>query len=181
MMSLGRSIIVATGLYIAGLLTGAWIERIPETKRVEPHAAMVQQSDASVILERNPTRPAPVPPVIPRGAKIRRQTEVQIETRPAEGGQPAVVETVELTQVETKEGDTRVIASTPSGQVIGGADWTGPRVEAPRMPRWSAGPVRAWTITGDHWGASVGYWRGPIGLSVTVFPGQVQAGAMIRW
>jgi hypothetical protein len=181
MTKLAATLIAAVGLFIAGLLTGAWIERIPEAKAPEPHAAQLRQADASVILERNPTRPAPAPPVIPKGAKVTRETVLQIQHTPKAGEPLAPVETVELTQIETKDGGTRVIASTPDGQVIGGGDWTGPPPPALKLPRWSAGPVRAWTRTGAAWGASLSYWRGPVGLTVTAFPGQIQAGASIRW
>lgn len=159
---------------------GAWCMDLAHKKhdtRPEPPAAAVVQADRSVILERNPTAPRPVLPKIPKNAKVERVTTVTVQ--PDQPGPVAVV----LTQIRTDEG-TRMVASTPSGQVIGGQDFTGPVPGPPKPYRWQLQAVRAFSMDRAAWGASLGYSRGPFVASVTAIPGpagQVIFGAGIRW
>lgn len=86
---------------------------------------------------------------------------------------------VQFTEIEGP-GGSRVVVSSEDGRIIGGSDWTGPRVGL-KTYRWQALAVRAWTPSGGSWGGSIGYTRGPAVASATILPGQVQIAAGFRW
>lgn len=177
-------VIMAGLLMLASFMAGEW----RGSHRARPinasPAPAVRQNDGSLILERNPERPRPQLPQIPKGAKVERVTTITIAPRPdlTEGNPTNQAQTVQLTQIETAEG-SRVIASTPDGQIIGGADWTTPRQKPPKVPRWEFQAVRGWQPSKTAWGASLGYARGPFVASVTAIPGlqTVAVGIGFRW
>ena len=175
-----RRTVAALVVFILGTFAGIYAERASHRPRIEAHAAELRQADQSLILERNPERPAPKPPQIPKKSKVTRVTTIQIEpTAPVQSGAIAV----QLTQIDGPEG-SRVIASTEDGRVIGGADWTGPALQPPRMPRWEIQALRTWQDgRGAAWGASLAYSRGPVVGSVAVVPGfhQLTVGIGLRW
>jgi len=178
-----RRIVAGLVVFILGTFAGIYAERASHGPRIEPHAAELRQADRSLILERNPDRPAPRPPILPPRSTVTRVTTLQIEPSAGEIPVQSGAVTVQLTQVETPEG-SRVIASTEDGRVIGGADWTGPRLQPPRMPRWEVQALHAWQDgRGTAWGASLAYSRGPVVGSVAVIPQfrQITAGIGIRW
>lgn len=182
-----RRTVAALVIFILGTFAGIYAERASHRPRIEAHAAELRQADQSLILERNPERPAPKPPQIPKGSKVTRVTTIQIEpTAPVQSGAIAVQSgaiAVQLTQIDGPEG-SRVIASTEDGRVIGGADWTGPALQPPRMPRWEIQALRTWQDgRGAAWGASLAYSRGPVVGSVAVVPGfhQLTVGIGLRW
>ena len=157
-----RRAVVGLVLFILGTFAGVYAERISTRPKPEPHAAEVKQADESVILERNPERPAPTTPKIPRGSKVTRITTATIAPTEQALNQNDGAITVQLTQIQAQDGTTRVIASTDDGQVIGGSDWTTPRPEPPRIPRWEVQALRTWQNgRGAAWGASLAYSRGP--------------------
>lgn len=164
---------------------GAWCMDLAHKKHngrpvPEPPAADVIQADGSRILERNPPKQTPKLPSIPSGHVVTRITTAQIQLEPSP--EPRAV-TVQLTQIQDPQG-SRVIASTESGQVIGGSDWTAPPPAPPRTYRWEVQAIRAWTPRGSAWGAAIGYTRGPLVASAAVVPGpvsMVQAGIGFRW
>ncbi len=159
---------------------GAWcMDQAHKKHQAQPEApaAAVVQADRSLILERNPATARPQLPKIPKNAKVQRVTTVTVQQ-----DQPGPVAVV-LTQIETPTG-SRVIASTPAGQILAGQDFTGPVVGPPRPYRWQLHAVRSLTADRAAWGASLGYCRGPFVASVTVIPGpagQILAGAGVRW
>ena len=162
-------------------------EHVPQ---VQPHAAAVIQSDGSRILERNPDKASPALPQIPKGSKVIRVTTATVEkveeknsnSLESVDGKPV---TVQFTEIQNADGSTRMIASSESGKIIGGSDWTEERVQAaPNTYHWQALAVVQATRQGPVWGASVGYAKGPLIASVTVIPGNggaVQAGIGVRW
>jgi hypothetical protein len=151
---------------------------------IQPPAAAVRQADGSLVIARNPDQPRPKTPRIPPGSTVTRVTTIQIKPKIAPENGAIPVQSIELTQVRTADGGTRVIASSEDGKIIGGADWTIPAPEPPRIPRWSLQAVRAWQPGRPaSWGASVAYSRGPMVGSVTAIPGMraVQVGIGFRW
>lgn len=185
-----RRLVVSLVVFILGTFSGIYAERASHRPKVEAHAPAARQADESLILERNPNRPAPRAPDLPPHSKVTRVTTVRIAPLPGaipvqSGAIPVQSEpiTVQLTQVETPQG-SRVIASTEDGRIVGGADWTGPRLEPPRMPRWELQALRTWQDgRGAAWGASLAYSRGPVVGSVAVVPGfhQLTVGIGLRW
>lgn len=174
--------VVLCAVLAIGFLLGVNVGmRVTGKSAVPAHAAAVVQADKSVILERNPERARPQLPQIPKGAKVTRVTKIQIEPKIEPGIEPkngAIA--VQLTQIDTPEG-SRVIASTDDGRVVGGADWVGPPAPRIVLPKWHLGAAYAWTGTDRKPGIMGGYARGPVMAVVSVFPGQIQAGVMIRW
>lgn len=147
---------------VGGLALGwvVWADKpVPEGPRPEQ-----RQPDTSLVLERRPTdQVPPAPHEIPKGSREERRVSVTIQ--PAEPCPPV---DVNLSLVRLPEGDARVVASSSSGEVVGGLDvpLQSPRVslELPRAT-WAAGV----TYAGDRaWGALLhrDIWRFRIGLEV---------------
>ena len=142
------NLLIATHLAAVGLgLTcGWWIYR-PAPSRPEPPAVASRQRDGSLVLERT-TDPAVLPakrPIIPAGTKPVRVTTVEIAPTQQEmalgSTQPKCPDVrVDLTTVEDKAGNRRVVASSPDGTVVGGVDV--PLIESQPPadpPKWAAG------------------------------------------
>jgi hypothetical protein len=157
----------------------------------EPPAPAIVQKDGSRILERNPAQPPPSPPMIPKGSKVIRITTATIAPRiepiapQSPGIAPKTEETIQITEIQAKDGTTRQIASTNDGTIIGGSDWTQPSGPPAKVYHWEAQAIRAFTsVGGPLWGASLAYTRGPVVASVAVIPGtggSIQAGLGFRW
>ena len=172
-----RKTVAGLVLFILGTFAGIYAERVSNRPRIEAHAPAIRQTDRSLVMERNPDRPAPKAPIVPPGSKVTRITTIQVEP-----SKPGPLQ-VQVTQIETPEG-SRVIASTEDGQIIGGADWTEPARKPLKLPRWEVQALRGWQDgRGAAWGASLAYSRGPLVASVAVIPGfhQVTAGIGFRW
>lgn len=168
-------------IFIVGIFAGVYAERVKSRPKIEPHAQEVRQADGSLILERNPAELIPTAPLLPSGAIVRRVSVVEVQPTMIEPGRSFELQ---LTQIETKDGGSRVIASTADGKIIGGADWTTPAAQVPRMPRWEVSAIHGWQDgRGSAWGISVGYARGNLAGSVSLIPGfkMVTVGAGIRW
>lgn len=182
-----RKTIAALFLFILGTFAGVYAERANRRPVIEAPAPAVVQDDGSMILERNPNKPAPSTPELPKGAKVTRITTATIErpqVQSEELNRNNGAITVQLTQIQAADGSSRVIASTEDGRIIGGSDWTGPALPVPKVPRWEVQAIRGWQDgRGAAWGASVGYSRGPWVGSVTLIPGfhLVTAGIGFRW
>lgn len=181
------NLLVATHLAALGLgLTGGWYFYRPGPPHVEPPSIAARQSDGSLVLERTTDRDA-LPakrPVIPAGTKPVRVTTVEIApTQPetAQGAtQPKCPDVrVDLTTVEDKDGNKRVIAASPDGTVIGGIDV--PLVEVP-----GAAAPKLWTGGGYYSPLNRGFGGflnrdiGPfvVGASAGVY--QIHAGTVAR-
>jgi len=152
--------------------------------KVEPHAAAIVQADGSRILERNPDTSRPELPQIPKGAKVIRVTTATIAPIAPKSGLIAPSETVQFTQIQAKDGSTRVIASSKDGTITGGSDWTGPAGPPAKIYHWEAQAIRSYSFRGPAWGASIAYTRGPLVGSVAVIPGaggSVLLGLGVRW
>lgn len=109
------------------------------------YAPAIQQKDGSLVLERNPTRPATPKQTLPPGARVERVVEVQVQ--PDTGAKPV---SVDLTLVKMPDNTERVVASSPDGKVIGGVDVPAPTQAAPRTLKWAAGGVWGTTAWGDE-------------------------------
>lgn len=144
----------------------------------EAPAPAIRQTDGSLMTERNPASRPPDPPMIPPGYTVTRITTANIEPlAPIEPGRGSIA--VQFTEIQGP-GGSRMVVSSEDGRILGGSDWTGPRVGL-KTYRWQALAVRAWTPGGGTWGGSIGYTRGPVVASITAIPGQVQLAAGFRW
>lgn len=171
------SLILAGLAFVLGLVAGLYVNRHVQTAPAAAvHLAEQRLPGGGLVLEQNPTRPAPIVKT-PRG-KVREVGQVVVEPRAATPEDPRPTVTVNLATVETAEG-TRIVAETPDGKILTGAAWTiGP--PAPTY-RWTVQAVRSWTPTGAAWGGSVSYARGPVVGTVTALPGQVIVGIGFRF
>jgi hypothetical protein len=135
--------------FLAGLLIGAgalaWWQAPQEV--TETHAVAARQADGSLVLERTATNPKAKPTsAIPKGGKAERIVSVDIQ--PVRADYPIC--TVDLTLVRMPDDSRRVVASSPTGTVIGGLDVPiVPLVIAPNHP-WAAG-----ALYNGRWGALV--------------------------
>ncbi len=140
------NLLVATHLACIGIgLTGGWWIYRPNPSHIETPAIAVRQNDGSLVLERTTDKNAIKMPLLPAGTKPVRVTTVQIRpTQPEtalESTRPVCPDVhVNLTTVEDKAGNRRVVASSPDGTVVGGVDV--PLVEVPgevKKHPWAAG------------------------------------------
>lgn len=143
-----KAILRGMVLFLAGVLIGALGLYIwPAATVVETAAPAQRQADGSLIAERNPDAPLKSSHRIPKGAKIERDIRVEVhpEDRP-----DCPVCIVDLSLVELPDATHRIVASSPTGQVLSALD-------VPRMPAlldrgkvWSAG-----VLYNGRWGALV--------------------------
>lgn len=117
-----------------------WHDR--QTTTPEKPKPEQRQIDGSLMLERKPDPTAKPQQIIPRRAKVERIAAVTIQPKtPApEAGKPCPPITVDLSLIRQTDGNRRILASSPNGQIVGGMDIP---VEPISMPypvkRWSAG------------------------------------------
>jgi hypothetical protein len=133
----------------AGAL-GWWLNKAPPSKP-ETHKAEVVQADKSRVLERIPdSAPAPPPHMIPKGTKEVRRIgfDIQPTGKPSVpvGSPPGTAATcpkvhADVSIAREKDGSARVVASSPDGTVIGGADIPIDWVAQPKEWRYAAGAL----------------------------------------
>lgn len=143
-MNIARGI----GLFGVGLLVGILgMSLWPAATGVESTAPARRQADGSLIAERNPDAPLKLKHEIPKGGKVER--DMRVEVQPA-GRPDCPICTVDLSLVEMPDASHRIVASSPTGQVLNALDV--PRVPAildqPKV--WSAG-----VLYNGRWGAVV--------------------------
>lgn len=135
-----------------------------------------RQADGSVVLERQPAQEAPREPhKPPPGGTVERLVTVEIQ--PAA---PCPRLHVDLSVVRMPDGSSRVVASSPDGEVSGGVDVPIERaIVAAQQKPWAAGVSYA----GDRaWGVFVHreIWRIRAGLEVNATTdGGAEARAMV--
>ena len=200
--------LTGAGGLLAGLL-GGWClwSSVPET--VEPPAPSVRQVDGSLVLERKPdATPPKAPHALPKGAKEERRISVVVKppkgTTPSKSGgslgnQVASSEVpgapppepcdcppvqVDLSLVRMPDKTRRVVASSPTGQILSGIDVPIESAKILRVLPWAIGCT--YSYDGAHrFGGFVDRDLGPFRLGVEAFQSQTgwtaQARAGIRF
>jgi hypothetical protein len=141
--------------FLIGALAGAvvgWVicadwyapEQVTETAAVEQ-----RQADGSLALERKPDANAKPAHAIPKGGKAERVVSVNVQPERAD----CPVCTVDLTLVRMPDDTRRVVASSPTGTVLGGLDVPIVPLDVGRDYLWAAGISRG--IGGEAWGGWV--------------------------
>lgn len=126
---LGGMVGIVIGLLIAAAIC-VWKRETPLTESAAPE---IRLPDQSLALERDPDSKIDKPMLI-KGGKIERQIKVDIQP----DRQDCPVCTAVLTVERMKDGTRRVIASSPTGTVLGGLDVPVlPSYEPPKL--WAAG------------------------------------------
>lgn len=154
---------VASGVVLAAF---AWWW-IAGSSPSEPPAAAVRQGDGSLVLERKPDAKAKPAAQLPARAKLERQIQVVVQPERAD----CPVCTVDLSLVRLPDDTRRVVASSPTGQIIGGLD-------VPVIP--STGTERRWlagALYNGRWGGLVAREVGPfvVGGAITNPDGGAEA------
>lgn len=144
------------GAFIGAAALAAW--QAP-TKIVETPATAARQSDGSLVVERTATNPKAKPVhAIPKGGKAERA--IRVDVQPERADCPAC--TVYLTLVRMPDETRRVVASSPTGIVMGGLDVPILPIEVDKKRPWAAGISRG---TGEEsWGAWLDRDIGPMRL-----------------
>lgn len=114
---------------------------------IETAAIEQRQGDGSLIVERTATNPKAKPVhTIPKGGKAERVVRVDVQPERAD----CPVCTVDLTLVRMPDDMLRVVASSPTGSVIGGLDIPAVPLLSDEQHHWAAGLSRG---TGEEsWG-----------------------------
>ena len=139
---------VASGVVLAAFAWW-WIAGTPV---VETPAAEVRQGDGSLVLERRPGKAKPAAQ-LPKRAKLERQ--IRIDVQPERADCPVC--TVDLSLVRMPDDTRRVVASSPTGEILSGLDVPVVSMEARR--RWLAG-----ALYNGRWGGLVARDVGPFVL-----------------
>lgn len=147
------ALIVVAVLLVVASLSGAWYlwkpKKVPDNKP----ASAVAQSDGSVVIEKRPDPKHKPEHKIPSGGKVERDVTVTVKPTapPVAGKCPDVKVNLSLVRLEDKT--KRVVASSPSGAVVGGLDI--PVEDAEPLPEpklWAVGGVAS---TRGNYGAFV--------------------------
>lgn len=110
----------------------------PTATVVETAIPAERQADGSLIAERAPSA-APKPAhAIPKGGKVERSIRVEVQ---ATGRPDCPVCTVDLSLVELPDATRRIVASSPTGEVINALDVPRVSSNANRDKRWAAGAM----------------------------------------
>lgn len=143
------TILRGIGLFLVGVLVGSLgLYLWPSSTVVETAAPAQRQADGSLIAERNPDAPVKPRHEIPKGGKVER--DIRVEVQP-EGRPDCPVCIVDLSLVELPDATHRIVASSPTGQVLSALDM--PRMPAllDRRKVWSVG-----ALYNGRWGALAG-------------------------
>lgn len=142
------------GLFLGAAALAAW--QAPK-KVTEAPAAEARQPDGSLALGRTATNPNAKPVhAIPKGGKAERA--IRVDVQPARADCPVC--TVDLTLVRMKDDTRRVVASSPTGAVMGGLDVPILPIEIEKKHPWAAGISRG--TGGESWGAWLDRDLGPL-------------------
>ena len=151
--------------FIAGAFFGAATLAAWQSPKqtTELPAAEVRQSDGSLALARTATNLNAKPAhAIPKGGKAERAIRVDIQ--PARADCPVC--TVELTLVRMPDRMRRVVASSPTGTVMGGLDIPILPIQVEKKHPWAAGISR--TLASDTWGIWLDRDFGPVRTGVEI-------------
>jgi hypothetical protein len=132
------------GLVVA---TGISVWQAKHRLQTEPPAAAQRQADGSLVLERAATNAKAKPAAaIPKGGKAERIISVTVQ--PARADCPVC--TLDLTVVRMPDDSRRVVASSPTGTVLGGLDIPVLPISIERKRPWAAGASRG--TESNSWG-----------------------------
>jgi hypothetical protein len=135
------------GIFCVGLLAGVlgmylW----PDATVVETAAPEHRQSDGSIVLERAPNANAKPKNDVPAGGMAERSIRVDVQPQRVD----CPICTVDLTLVRMPDDTRRVVASSPTGDVIGGLDVPILPIVLDHPKVWAAG-----ALYNGRWGALV--------------------------
>ena len=144
------------GCLVLGLVAGYYLgfqanKPIAVTETYKPE---VRQSDGSLVLERKPDATKKPKQVLPPETTVERIVSVEVQTE-----KPVDHVSVDLTLVSEPDGSKRVIASSPDGTVVGGADFPVAPISIPRIQHWGVGV--AYNPAMKKYGGFVQYKKGP--------------------
>lgn len=127
------------------------------TKIIESPAAAARQADGSLVAERTATNPKAKPVhAVPKGGKAERT--IRVDVQPERTDCPVC--SVDLTLVRMGDDTRRVVASSPTGVVIGALDVPIMPIEVEKHHPWAVGISRA---TGEEsWGVWLDRDIGPL-------------------
>lgn len=138
------------GLGVVAGMVAEWRIMQPKPSPIQKAAPAVVQKDGSRILESKPSPKPKAAQVIPKGAVVEGVAQVTIRPTLAPiptvapgtpiSGDAALIH-VDLSLVKMSDGQERVIASSPDGEVVGGVaipTQVGPPI--PKQLKYAAGP-----------------------------------------
>lgn len=131
------------GAFIGAAACAWW--NAPEQVDETPAAAQ-HQSDGSLVLGRKPDAKAKPVHAIPKGGKAERVVRVDVQPERAD----CPICTVDLTLVRMPDDTRRVVASSPTGTVLGGLDMPLVPLNIDKAHPWAAGISRG--TGGEAWG-----------------------------
>lgn len=142
------------GAFLGAAALAAW--QAPKQVTEAP-ATAARQADGSLVVERTATNPKAKPAnAIPKSGKAERAIRVDVQPERAD----CPVCTVDLTLVRMPDDTRRVVASSPTGVVMGGLDVPILPIEVDKNHPWAAGISRG--TGGESWGAWLDRDIGPL-------------------
>lgn len=157
--------------FVLGVTAGYYMgfQKNKPKEIIESYKPEVRQSDNSLVLERKPDATAKPKQVLPPETKVERIVSVEVETE-----KPVDRVSVDLTVVSEPDGSKRVIASSPDGRVIGGADIPVTPISIPRTQSWAVGGLYNPNL--KKYGGFVQYKKGPYIAQVIAVGGNLSVG-----
>lgn len=136
------------GLFAVGVLVGALgLYLWPEATIQETAEPAQRQADGSLIAERAPDAPLKPKHTIPKGTKVER--DIRVDVQPT-GRPDCPICTVDLSLVKLPDATHRIIASSPTGEVLSAIDVPREPALLDRNKVWSAG-----VLYNGRWGGLV--------------------------
>lgn len=148
-------LLIAGILFALAVLLGVGLDHLlrPAPQAViEKPAAEQRQGDGSLVLARAPDAAAKPAQAIPKGDVVERVVQIKVKPKAqplsAQAAQGAATPqaapdcpatTVDLSLVKEKDGEHRVIASSPDGSIIGGVDIPVAPSEVYKARKWAIG------------------------------------------
>lgn len=127
--------------------SGVFMWQAKHRLQTEAPAAAQRQADGSLVLERTATSPKAKPAsALPKGGKAERIVSVTVQ--PARADCPVCI--VDMTLVRMKDDSRRVVASSPTGTVLGGLDIPVLPIITDRRHPWALGASRG--TEANSWG-----------------------------
>ena len=161
---------------IVGLTVGFYFgfQQNKPKQIIESYKPEVRQSDNSLVLERKPDASAKPKQVLPPQAKVERIVSVEVETE-----KPVDHIGVDFTVVSEPDGSKRVIASSPDGRVVGGADIPVAPISIPVVQNWAVGGLYNPHL--KKYGGFIQYKKGPYVAQVIAMGDNLSVGVGITF
>ena len=141
------------GMFLGAAALSVWQrpEQVAEAPAAEEH-----QADGSLVLERKPDAKAKPAHAFPKGGKAERKISVDVQPERVD----CPICTVDMTLVRMPDDTRRVVASSPTGTILGGLDVPIVPLRVDRDLVWAAGISRG---TGEEsWGGWLDRDFGPV-------------------